>query len=48
MEEMDLKGKNKKIRIVDTEILKIILGKLFVFEKILMEFIFVNHRFWKK
>ena len=45
MEEMDLKGKNKKIRIVDTEILKIILGKLLVFEKILMEFIFVKYLF---
>ena len=39
MSELKFKDSNKKIGINDTEILKVIIGKLFVHQKVLMKFL---------
>ena len=42
MSEINLKGNGKKIGITNTEILNVILGKLFVYLKIRMKILFVT------
>ena len=44
-EKIDEKNNDKKIGITDTEILKVIVDKLFLYEKIRLRFIFVTSLF---
>ena len=46
MSEINLKGNYKKSGIIDTEILEVIAGKLFVYEKDHIKFLFVTPHFW--